>query len=56
MSKKRKIGWGLLVVGILCLIVGLVMGFTVGTKIVPTLMGGSVLINTVAVMLIRETI
>lgn len=51
--KVKKIGGWILVLGILSLIVGLVLGFTVGTVMVKICLTSSVFLNTIGIVLLQ---
>jgi len=53
-NKLREAGLIMLAVGVLVLAAGIVLTFTLGTLLAPTLIGSSILINTVAVICLRE--
>lgn len=50
----KLIGKWLLCFGIAMLVIGIVLTFSIGTALAPVLMTGSIVINTLAVMLIRS--
>ena len=52
-SMIRRIGLIVLVVGVLMLASGLICAITVGTIAVPILLSASIVVNTVAIMLLR---
>lgn len=52
-TKVNKIGRWVLALGILALIAGLVLGFTVGTVAVKICISVSVLLNTVGITMLR---
>lgn len=51
---KKKIGRVLLAVGISSLIGGIITAFVYGTMLVPVLLTGSIIINSVGITLIRD--
>ena len=53
-DKIRETGLILLAVGVIALAAGIVLTFTIGTVMAPVFMSGSILINTAAVICLRQ--
>lgn len=53
-TTKEKIGLGIVIFGAVILVLGIIMGVTVGTYLVPVFIGSSVVINTIGFMLLQR--
>ncbi|MDR2933437.1 MAG: hypothetical protein LBV27_10070 [Oscillospiraceae bacterium] len=51
--KLKKLGIGMLALGILVLVTGIILAVTVGTRLVPILLLSSILINSVGIVLLQ---
>ena len=52
-DKIRKLGWGILAMGVLLLLSGLILIITVGGTAAPVLLFCSILVNTAAITMLR---
>lgn len=53
-TTKEKIGLGIVIFGAVILVLGILMGVTVGTYLVPVFIGSSVVINTIGFLLLQR--
>lgn len=53
-TTREKIGLGIIIFGVIALVLGIIMGMTVGTYLVPVFIGSSVVINTIGVTLLQQ--
>ncbi len=54
MGVLHRIGWITLAVGIVLLVGGLICAMTIGTLAVPILLSSSILVNSVAITMLRS--